>query len=51
MPSALVSVIIPVYSHEGYVQDTLKSIIEQTFQSIELIVLNDGSKDNSHRKW
>jgi len=46
----LVSVIIPVYNHENYVQETIKSIINQTYQNIELIVINDGSKDSSYQK-
>ncbi|MBR1907369.1 glycosyltransferase family 2 protein [bacterium] len=43
----LVSVIIPVYNHENYVQTTIKSIINQTYKNIELIVIDDGSKDDS----
>ena len=46
----LVSVIIPVYNHENYVQTTIKSIINQTYKNIELIVIDDGSKDNSFSK-
>ncbi|MDR2407780.1 MAG: glycosyltransferase family 2 protein, partial [Bacteroidales bacterium] len=41
----LVSVIIPAYNHEKYVQETITSIIEQTYKNIELIIINDGSKD------
>lgn len=46
----LVSVIIPVYNHENYVQKTIKSIINQTYKNIELILIDDGSKDNSYQK-
>lgn len=46
----LVSVIIPAYNHENYVQDTIKSIIEQSYQNIELIVVDDGSKDSTWQK-
>ena len=46
----LVSVIIPVYNHENYIQAAIKSIINQTYQNIELIVINDGSKDSSYQK-
>ncbi len=48
--SSLVSVIIPAYNHENYVQDTIKSIIEQTYQNIELLVIDDGSKDSTWQK-
>ena len=50
MESPLVSVIIPVYNHEKYVQETIKSIINQTYKNIELLMLDDGSKDNSFAK-
>lgn len=43
----LVSVIIPCYNHENFVKDCIQSIIDQTYQNIELIVIDDGSKDNS----
>ena len=41
----LVSVVIPAYNHEAYVQQTIRSIIAQTYINIELLVLDDGSKD------
>ena len=46
----LVSVIIPVYNHERYVQTAIKSIIDQTYQNIQLLVIDDGSKDSSYQK-
>jgi alpha-1,3-rhamnosyltransferase len=46
----LVSVIIPAYNHEKYVQETIVSIIEQTYKNIELIIIDDGSKDSTWQK-
>jgi teichuronic acid biosynthesis glycosyltransferase TuaG len=47
MSSPLVSVIIPVYNAEKYIEQTIHSVLNQTFQDFEIIVLNDGSKDSS----
>ena len=43
----LVSIIIPVYNSEDYLDACLLSVIEQTYKSLEIIVVNDGSTDNS----
>jgi glycosyltransferase involved in cell wall biosynthesis len=42
-----VSVIIPVYNTEAYVEESLRCIINQTLRDIEIIVVNDGSTDKS----
>ena len=46
----LISVIIPAYNHENYVQETINSIINQTYQNIELIIIDDGSTDSTWQK-
>lgn len=45
-----VSVIIPVYNVEAYIEKCLDSVVGQTLDDIEIIVVNDGSKDNSKEK-
>ena len=42
-----VSIIIPVYNVAPYLEACLSSCINQTFQDIEIIVVNDGSRDDS----
>lgn len=43
----LVSIIMPVYNKELYLNRALENICNQTFDNWELIVINDGSTDNS----
>ncbi|WP_165497282.1 glycosyltransferase family 2 protein [Phytopseudomonas dryadis] len=43
----LVSVVIPCYNHAQFVQETIRSVIDQDYENIELIIIDDGSKDNS----
>ena len=45
--SELVSVIIPMYNVEDYIENCLNSIISQTYRNIEIILVNDGSSDNT----
>lgn len=43
----MISVIIPTYNSEKYISDCLDSILNQTYRDIEIVCVNDGSKDNS----
>lgn len=42
-----ISVIIPVYNIESYLESTLKSLLDQTYKDFEVILVNDGSVDRS----
>ncbi len=42
-----VSMVIPSYNHEKYIKRTIKSVLNQTYKNIELIIIDDGSEDNS----
>lgn len=42
-----ITVIVPVYNVENYLEKCLDSLINQTYKNIEIIVINDGSTDNS----
>ena len=45
--NSLISVIVPVYNVEKYLPQCLNSIINQTYENLEIIFINDGSTDNS----
>lgn len=44
------SVIIPVYNVEKYIDRCINSIVNQTLDDIEIIIVDDGSYDNSPKK-
>lgn len=50
----MISVIVPVYNVEKYLDECIKSIVNQKYKQLEIILVNDGSTDNSYeicKKW
>lgn len=47
MNEAKVSVIVPVYNGEAYVAHCVKMLLDQTYQNLEIVLVNDGSKDRT----
>jgi len=45
--SDLISIIVPLYNSEKYIHETILSIVNQTYQNWELIIIDDSSSDNS----
>ena len=44
-----VTIVVPVYNAEKYIAKCLDSILNNTYKNIEVILINDGSKDNSQK--
>lgn len=49
MESSLISVIVPVYNVQQYLSQCVESILAQTYQNLEIILVDDGSTDDSGR--
>ena len=47
MEQAKVSIIIPVYNGEKYINECLNSVLNETYENIEIVIVNDGSTDNT----
>lgn len=43
----MISIIIPLYNKEHFIEQTLKSVLGQTYTDFEVIIVNDGSTDKS----
>jgi glycosyltransferase involved in cell wall biosynthesis len=47
---AFFSIIIPLYNKENFIENTIQSVLSQTFEDFEIIIVNDGSTDKSEEK-
>ena len=47
MEKDLISIVVPIYNVQKYLEKCIKSIIKQTYENLEIILVNDGSTDNS----
>ena len=54
MVDEMISVVVPIYNKEKYLDRCLKTISEQTYRNLEIVLINDGSTDNTEeicKKW
>ena len=50
MNTKLISIIMPVYNVENYIEKAVLSVLKQTYANFELLIINDGTKDKSIQK-
>ncbi len=49
MPSSLISIIIPTYNRAALIGESIQSVLNQTYKHWELIIIDDGSHDDTHQ--
>lgn len=49
MEKKKISIIIPAYNAEKYISESLETILSQSYKNLEIIIINDGSKDNTQK--
>ena len=50
--SKKISVIVPIYNVEKYLPECIETILDQTYHNLEIILVDDGSPDNSRKnRW
>jgi len=45
----MISIIIPTYNRAKLIKESIKSVLNQTYQNFELLIMDDGSSDNNQK--